>query len=114
MSDKSAKRDAAYVSPTAKELRDVASGFAVDVNILVAAMTKIRAASKLDDDNIVSRLVRLNDGLCHELGGQESLQRWMRSENLGLDGQRPVDLLTDGDIDVLERVRDALRGLQFS
>ncbi len=112
MSDKASRK-----KPTDgpdQALQDVASGFAVDVNVLLEAMTKIRASSNLDEDRIVHRLVQLSDGLRRELGGPEPLQRWMRSKNLGLDGQRPVDLLTEGDIDVLERVRDALQGLQFS
>jgi uncharacterized protein (DUF2384 family) len=43
----------------------------------------------------------------------EALRRWMQQPNEALDNKKPVELLEEGRIDVLERVRDAITSLSF-
>ena len=46
-------------------------------------------------------------------GDNDALQRWMQQPNEALDGETPVELLEEGRIEVLERVRDAIKSLSF-
>jgi hypothetical protein len=42
-----------------------------------------------------------------------AFQRWMKQPNEALDNKTPAELLQEGRIDVLERVRDAITSLSF-
>ncbi len=90
-------------------LRRVAQGLAVDEGVLQNAVAK----QKLSFDEFIKRTDQVRRDLAYQLGGDEMLQAWLRTENGGLDGKQPVELLEEGRIDVLERIEKALKGLQF-
>lgn len=93
-------------------LRRVASGFDVDERILRNA---VRQQTVSESSNaFIRRADKLRRGLEKELGGNNAVRVWLKTQNRGLKGRRPVEFLESGQIDVLERVQRALHGLQFS
>ncbi|MBV9719228.1 MAG: DUF2384 domain-containing protein [Candidatus Eremiobacteraeota bacterium] len=90
-------------------LKRVALGFDVDERVVHNAIEK----QPISLADFVERSERVRRGLEHELGGEETLKAWLKTENHGLDDERPIEFFKDGRIDVLERVEKALKGLQF-
>jgi hypothetical protein len=93
-------------------LRRVASSFNVDEGLLKNAVRQQTVSES--GDAFIRRADRLRRGLEKELGGNDAVRVWLKAENRGLKGKRPVEFLETGQIDVLERVQQALHGLQFS
>jgi hypothetical protein len=100
------RRDDRHLDPDL--LRRVALGFDVDEGVLHNAAEKQSSPA-----DFIERTERVREGLEHQLGGEEALKTWFRSKNGALNGKRPVEFLKEGQIDVLERVEEALKGLQF-
>jgi hypothetical protein len=105
------RKTSAIASVDPALLRRVAERFDVDTDVLTSALRKQEVSQT--SDAFIRRADRLRKGLEEELGGSGALHLWLKSENHGLDGKRPVEFLEDGQIDVLERVQKALKSLQF-
>lgn len=98
----------------------LASAFAVNENVLRSAFAKFherqrdKGIEQPSDVAVIKRLEKVRAGLELELGGENIVQDWLQQKNVALEDRRPVDLLADGRVEVLERIHKALKTSQFS
>jgi len=94
---------------TLKEIAEV-----LDFDPRTLRRRKVAGCLTKDESNTLFRAARVMEtvlGMTH--GDEEKARRWIRRENPGLDGKRPLDLLkTDADtqdvIDLVGRIREGV------
>jgi hypothetical protein len=99
-------------SPTTRQLKDIAAGFDVDIDVVRGAIDK--AARGSTKAQAFMRLRAVRRGLAQELGGEEMLKVWSHREIPALGNARPAEILANGKVGVLERVQKVLKSGVFS